>query len=316
MSGPQQTPTRYPPNQQYTPRPGMPGQMPMGTPTPQQRPGMMQYRPGMQMTPQQQQQLYMSANRGMPVGNMTPQMQAQYNQQLQQQYMHQQQINGQMRPSMGGMPATGAGMRPGAPQQQQYMYAGNSGMAAAGVAMHGQQPHPALIQPPTPTQAGRKRKGKTANDTTPGILDDGAGSGDELDNLQPYSISLARYQNNHNLMSEIFVALPTSTISLPKHYYENLEVSVVAGELDKLNSSIEQCGEEHESRMQDIKKSRDGFAEMIGTLVNAKYEDVDKIKKDLESQFDMEFVNSPYRTVERVAIDKIQPVENTVYKQL
>ncbi|KAJ2242687.1 hypothetical protein GGI13_006877, partial [Coemansia sp. RSA 455] len=77
-----------------------------------------------------------------------------------------------------------------------------------------------------------------------------------------------------------------------------------------------QCGEEHESRMQDIKKSRDGFAEMIGTLVNAKYEDVDKIKKDLESQFDMEFVNSPYRTVERVAIDKIQPVENAVYKQL
>ncbi|KAJ2063657.1 hypothetical protein GGI17_001593 [Coemansia sp. S146] len=315
MSGPQQTPTRYQPNQQYTPRPGMPGQMPMGTPTPQQRPGMMQYRPGMQMTPQQQ-QLYMSANRGMPVGNMTPQMQAQYTQQLQQQYLHQQQMNGQMRPTMGGMPATGAGMRPGAPQQQQYMYAGNSGMAAAGVAMHGQQPHPALIQPPTPTQPGRKRKGKPANDTTPGILDDGAGSGDELDNLQPYSISLARYQNNHNLMSEVFVALPTSTISLPKHYYEDLEKSVVAGELDKLSSSIEQCGEEHEGRMQDIKKNRDEFAEMIGTLVNAKYEDVDKIKRDLESQFAMEFVNSPYRTVERIAIDQIQPVENAVYKQL
>ncbi|KAJ1822190.1 hypothetical protein GGH91_000589 [Coemansia sp. RSA 2671] len=316
MSGPQQTPTRYPPNQQYTPRPGMPGHMPMGTPTPQQRPGMMQYRPGLQMTPQQQQQLYMSANRGMPMGNMTPQMQAQYTQQLQQQYLHQQQMNGQMRPAMSGMPTTGPGVRPGAPQQQQFMYGSNPAMAAAGAAMHGQQPHPALIQPPTPTQAGRKRKGKPANESTSGMADDGAGSGDELDDLQPYNISLSRYQNNHNLMAEVFVALPTSMTNEPKHFYEEMDESVVAGKLDQLNAAIKECGEEHEGRMQDIKKNRDGFAEMIGTLVNASYEDVDKIKKDLENRFAMEFVNNPYLTVERVAIDQIQPVENAVYKQL
>ncbi|KAJ2888396.1 hypothetical protein IWW38_004946, partial [Coemansia aciculifera] len=68
--------------------------------------------------------------------------------------------------------------------------------------------------------------------------------------------------------------------------------------------------------METIKKSRDGFAEMIGALVKAKYEDVDTIKKELESQFDMEFVNSPYRTIERVAIDQIQSADNAVYKQL
>ncbi|KAJ2880273.1 hypothetical protein IWW38_005978, partial [Coemansia aciculifera] len=271
MSGPQQTPTRYPPTQQQytTPRPGMPGHLPMGSPTPQQRPNMMQFRPGMQMTPQQQ-QMYMAANRGVQMANMTPQMQVQYSQQLQQQYMHQQQMNGQMRPSMGGMPV--AGVRPGMPQQQQqqYMYAGSPGITAAGMAMHGQQPHPALIQPSTPTQAGRKRKGgKSINDTASGAADDGAGSGDELDNLQPYNISLARYQVNHNLMSEVFVALPTSTISLPKHYYEDLSESVVAGELDMLNLSIDECGKEHEDRMETIKKSRDGFAEMIGALVKA-----------------------------------------------
>ncbi|KAJ2337327.1 hypothetical protein GGI00_000312 [Coemansia sp. RSA 2681] len=318
MSGPQQTPTRYPPNQQYTtPRPGMSGHMPMGTPTPQQRPNMMQFRPGMQMSPQQQQMYMAAANRGVPVSNMTPQMQAQYTQQLQQQYLHQQQMNGQMRPNMGGMPpAPAAGVRPGMPQQQ-YMYAGSPGVTAAGLAMHGQQPHPALIQPTTPSQAGRKRKGgKPAHEAAPGAVDDGAGSGDELDSLQPYSISLTRYQTNHNLMSEVFVALPTSTINIPKHYYEDLEKSVVAGELDMLSSSIDECGREHESRMQDIKKNRDGFAEMIGALVNAKYEDIDKVKKELESQFAMEFVNSPYRTIERVAIDQIQPVDNAVYKQL
>ncbi|KAJ2008163.1 hypothetical protein H4R26_000368 [Coemansia thaxteri] len=325
MSGPPQTPTRFPPNQQFAARPGMPGHMALGTPTQQQRPAMMQFRPGMQMSPQQQQQqqqmyLAAAANRGMAVGNMTPQMQAQYNQQLQQQYLHQQQMNGQMRPTMPNMQGSPAGVRPGAAmqqQQQQAMYAGNAGMVSAGVAMHGQQPHPALIQPHTPTQAARKRKGRPSNDIAPGAAGDGgAGSGDELDNLQPHNISLARYQNSHNLMSEVFVALPTSTISLPKHYYEDLEKDAVSGELDALSSSLERCESEHASRMQDIQKSRDGFAEIIKTLVSAKDEDVDAIKRELESQFAMEFVNNPYRTVERIPIDRIEPVENAVYKQL
>ncbi|KAI8325724.1 hypothetical protein GQ54DRAFT_254302 [Martensiomyces pterosporus] len=324
MSRPPQTPIQYTPNRQFIARPGSGQQqphVPLGTPTPQ-RPSVLAYRPGMtpqQLTPQQQQMYMAGANRGPPVGNMTPQQQAQYSHQLQQQFLQQQQQQQQqqMRPPPGMAPPQMAGsMRPGMPQQQQFMYAGGQSMAIAGVGVPGQQPHPALIQPHTPTHHGRKRKGKAAHEAPGTGADDGVGSGDELDQLQPYNISVARYQNNHNLMSEIFIALPTSTIDVPKHYYEGLDKDTIKGNLDALGASLEGCEKEHKDAIDGMKKERAEFTEMLKALVGAKDEDIDEIKRSLESKFGMEFVDNPYRTVERVPITKIDAVEGATYKQL
>ncbi|KAI9506447.1 hypothetical protein GGI25_004886 [Coemansia spiralis] len=316
MSGPpQQTPNRYMPNAQLMARPGQSSMMQL-TPQQQQqqqqqqqmRPNMMQLRPGIPMT---QQQLYM-ANRGVP-GSVTPQQHAQYAQHMQQQ-MLQQHMNAQMRP--GIVHPQIANVRPNIPQQQQqqFIHPGTASIAVAGVGVQGHQPHPSLVQPQTPTQQGRKRKGKAISDAVP--IDDGAGSGDELDNLQPYSISLARYQNNHNLMSEVFIALPTSTINVPKPYYENLSADQLTQELDKSAVSFEESEKEHEGRIGALKREREEFSGLIKSLVESTPEQLDEIKRNLESHFAMEFVNSPYRTVERIPIDNIDGVEDAIYKQL
>ncbi|KAJ1908364.1 hypothetical protein LPJ81_000155 [Coemansia sp. IMI 209127] len=282
----------------------------------------MQFRPG--MTPQQQhaiaqQQLYM-ANRGA----ITPQQQAQYVQHLQQQQQQQQMAAGQIRPPPGMVyPQQMGNVRPGlagiSPQQQQqqqnqFIHPGTASIAVAGVGIQGQQPHPALVQ--AHAQQGRKRKGKglAAHDSASNI-DDG-GSGDELDGLQPYNVSLMRYQNNHSLMSEIFIALPTSTIKVPKHYYEDLDKENVKKDLDSYVASFEESEKEHEVKIEGLKKEREEFSTLIRTLVDAKPDQIDEIKKQMESHFGMEFVNSPYKTVDRIAIDKIDAVEDAVYKQL
>ncbi|KAJ1961245.1 hypothetical protein GGI12_003355 [Dipsacomyces acuminosporus] len=328
MSGLPQTPNRYTPNRQFIARPGVPQQQQAQTPhmalgTPTQRPGMLGFRPGMTPLQQHQQQMYLAgANRQMPaIANMTPQQQAQYTHQLQQQYLQQQMAGQQARPQPGmaaaGHPQMAGNMRPGVPQQSPFLYANSQSMAVTGVGIQGQQPHPALIQPHTPTQQGRKRKTKTASDgTSAADADDGVGSGDELDQLQPYNISVARYQNNHNLMSDIFIALPTSTIRIPKHYYEGLDKAAVKSNLDSLGASLEECEKEHKETIERIKKDRGEFSDMLKTLVNAKYEDVDQVKKSLESQFGMQFVDNPYTTVQRVPITKIDAAEGATYKQL
>ncbi|KAJ2851543.1 hypothetical protein IWW36_001027 [Coemansia brasiliensis] len=286
MSGPQQTPIRYAPNQQYIARPG---QM-LGTPPSaqhQQRP-MMQYRPNMAMqTPNQA-----MMNRGM--GSVTPQQQQQLQQQ--QQYMQQQQMmrpnmmQGQMRPNM----------------QQPFAYTGNTSMAVAGVGVNGQQAHPALIQ--QQQQQQRKRKGKTGDGA-----DEGVTVGDELDSIQPYNISMARYQNNHNLMSEIFVALPTSTIDVPKHYYEDMSSESLENTISGLTEQVAESKKEHGEKLDRMQKGREEFAELMHML---RENNADEVKKVAKERFDMEFVDNPYSTVERVPIDKVEAVESPIYKQL
>ncbi|KAJ2558700.1 hypothetical protein EV175_000666 [Coemansia sp. RSA 1933] len=323
MSGPPQTPNRYihattpQQQQQLLARQQATPQQQQLAMQQQLRPNM-QFRPG--MTPLQQQQLYM-ANR---VG-MTPQQQQLYAQQYQQQQQQ------QMRPGMvypqqmaGGANVPRPGVPPPQQQQQhnQFIHPGTASIAVAGVGVQGQQPHPALIQPQTPT--GRRRKGNkggSANDVTGNASEDhgaaaGGESGDELDNLQPYNVSLMRYQNNHNLMSDIFVALPTSTINVPKHYYESLDKDRVKGDLEQYVTSFEESEKEHEAKIEELKKEREEFATLIKTLVEAKPAEIDQIKRQMESHFAMEFVNSPYKTVDRIAVDKIDAVEGAVYKQL
>ncbi|KAJ1804023.1 hypothetical protein LPJ56_005716 [Coemansia sp. RSA 2599] len=331
MSGPPippQTPIRYPQNQQqFIARPGQPIPLGMVAPGQQQptqqhiqpqqqqqqkqlqRPGMPQFRPGMG-TPQQQ-QMYMAgaAGRGAPVG--MPQYSAQ-----QQQFAQQHGAIGQPRPVQG--------IRPGQQQQQQQMqhalYTGNTNINIAGVIPQVPQPHPTLIQPSTPTQ-NRKRKSKLAQDTsqasaagTSAMADDD--SGDEVDRVQPYNISLARYQNNHNMMSEVFVALPASTIKIPKHFYEGIDKETMAKDLDTLGNALEQCEKEHEERIKGIKQGRQEFTKVVAALKEASGDNIDQVKRDLESLFAMEFVNNPYRTVDRVPISKIESVEGAVYRQL
>ncbi|KAJ1832910.1 hypothetical protein IWW55_001177 [Coemansia sp. RSA 2706] len=241
--------------------------------TPQQRP-MMQYRPGAMQTPPSQ----LMMNRG-PVG-VTPQQA----QQLQQQYMQQQQM---MRPSP----------RPAQQQQQQqpFAYTGNTSMAVAGVGLSGQQAHPALVQ--------RKRKGGKAGDD----------EGDELDNIQPYSISLARYQNNHNLMAEIFVALPSSTIEVPDHYYAGEDRGQLEQTLAQLDREIEESARAHGAKAEQAQRTRDEFSDMVRAL---REQSADKVRQLADEQFGMQFVDNPYRTVERVAVQNIEMVENPQYKQL
>ncbi|KAJ2453679.1 hypothetical protein EV183_002083 [Coemansia sp. RSA 2336] len=297
MSTPQQTPIRYAPNQQYIARPG---QM-LGTPPSaqhQQRP-MMQYRlnTGMQ-TPNQ-----VMMNRNM--GSVTPQQQQQLQQQ--QQYMQQQQqmmrpnmMQGQMRPNM----------------QQPFAYTGNTSMAVAGVGVNGQQAHPALIQQQQQQQQQlqqqqqqqRKRKGKLGDGT-----DEGAMIGDELDSIQPYSISMARYQNNHNLMSEIFVALPTSTIDVPKHYYEDMSRESLENTISGLSQQVAESKEQHEQQLERAQKGREEFSELMKML---RENSADEVKKVAKERFDMEFVDDPYSTIVRVPVDKVEAAENPVYKQL
>lgn len=273
----------------------------------------------MPLTPQQQQQqqMYLAnqqrvAQGGINMVGLTPQQQAQYSQHLLQQQQQQQ----QMRPGMM-MPN---GMRPGmsqySQQQQQFMYTGNTSMAVGGVGIQDQQQHPALIQQQqnAAALAAMKRKNKSANDVSAMAV--AVEDGDELDHLQPYNVSLARYQNNHNLMSEIFIALPTSTINVPNHYYEELKKDDLDGELTKLGESIESCEKDHKERLQKGQQEKREFAEMIKTLVDAKYEDIDKIKTKFEHKFEMEFVNDPYSTVVQVPISKIEAAEGAVYKQL
>ncbi|KAJ2807249.1 hypothetical protein H4R20_001362 [Coemansia guatemalensis] len=339
MSGPPQTPIRYAQNQQFMARPGTPGQqIQMGTPTgqhqQQQRP-MMQFRPGIPMqaqTPQQQQQQQQMLMAGMGRGaQLTPQQQAHYTQQLQQHYyqQQQQQMGAQMmRPGMAHA-QPGVGMRPGFAQQQQqhqqqqhhqqqspFAYTGNMSMAVNGVGIPGQQGHPSLIQPQTPTQGGRKRKStKAAQDTAAASATADEAGGDELDNMQASSISLGRYQNNHNLMAEIFVALPTSTINIPKHYYEELDAATLGAEVERLSESVEECKKTHAQRMEAMKQDSDEFAEMI-RMLSAKGSDANEIKRTVEERFGMEFVDNPYRVMERVPVDSIDSPEDAVYKQL
>ncbi|KAJ2400866.1 hypothetical protein GGI23_001763 [Coemansia sp. RSA 2559] len=232
---------------------------------------------------------------------------------------------GQIRPPGMAYPQQMGNVRPGlagiSPQQQQqqqqqnqFIHPGTASIAVAGVGIQGQQPHPALVQ--AHGQQGRKRKGKglAAHDSASNI-DDG-GSGDELDGLQPYNVSLMRYQNNHSLMSEIFIALPTSTIKVPKHYYDDLDKEKVKKDLDSYVASFEESEKEHEVKIEGLKKEREEFSTLIKTLVDAKPDQIDEIKKQMESHFGMEFVNSPYKTVDRIAIDKIDAVADAVYKQL
>ncbi|KAJ2760829.1 hypothetical protein H4S06_001529, partial [Coemansia sp. BCRC 34490] len=186
----------------------------------------------------------------------------------------------------------------------------------------GQQPHPALIQPHQQQAGGRKRKGKGTAASDPSAAsgaDDGmggSGSGDELDSLQPYNISVARYQNNHSMMAEIFIALPTSTISVPGHYYEHLDKEQIRGELARYVSSFEESEKEHEAKIDGLRNEREQFSSLIRSLVEASPDRIDDIKTQMESHFGMEFVNSPYKTIDRVPIRKIDAVDNAVYKQL
>ncbi|KAJ2768765.1 hypothetical protein IWQ56_002815 [Coemansia nantahalensis] len=314
MSGLPQTPQRYAPGQ-YVARPGTPGQLPMGTPP--QRPTM-NYRPGMPLQPhtpqqQQQQQQAMMAGRGIA---MTPQ-QMHYNQQLQQQQQQQfqqQYLQQQQQMARAGLaPGPGGAMRPGMalqqPQSQMFAYTGATSIAG-GIGIPAQQ-HPALIQP----AAMRKRKSNRPGQEVAGAAGAAAADeGDELDSIQPYNISLARYQNNHNLMSEIFMAVPTSAITPPKHYYEDMSYEAAKTELEALDASIEECKKEHADRVRAIQSSREEFAELAKTLVGAA--DADAIRTAVEEKFGMAFVDNPYRTIERVPVTAVDAAEGAVYKQL
>ncbi|KAJ2694603.1 hypothetical protein GGH99_000596 [Coemansia sp. RSA 1285] len=340
MSGTPQTPNGFLPTtpqqqqqqQQQLARanPSTPQQMAMNMQQQQQmRPNMMQIRPGMTPIQQQQQhQMFMANAIRQGGGAVTPQ-------QAQQAHFQQQQQMRPPPPGMGYPQMAGAGIRPGAgavsslnqlQQQYQFNHPGTASIAVAGVGIQGQQPHPALIQPHQHQQAGgRKRKGKGAAANDPSAAsgaDDGmgggggGGSGDELDSLQPYNISVARYQNNHSMMAEIFIALPTSTINVPGHYYEHLDKEQIRGELARYVSSFEESEKEHEAKIEGLRNEREQFSSLIRSLVEATPDRIDDIKTQMESHFGMEFVNSPYKTVDRIPICKIDAVDNAVYKQL
>ncbi|KAJ2134107.1 hypothetical protein GGH17_002954, partial [Coemansia sp. RSA 788] len=196
------------------------------------------------------------------------------------QYMQQQ----MMRPNM-------AQARPAQP----FAYTGSTSMAVSGVGVNGQQAHGPLVQQ-------RKRKGKNDGD-----------EGDELDNIQPHSISLARYQNNHNLMSEIFVALPTSTIDIGKHYYEDADPAQLEQTTKVLGADIEESKHEHEEAIRQMHEGREEFAEFVRVLGQSSASDVRRMARE---RLDMEFVDNPYRTIERVAVDKIDAIDAPIYKQL
>ncbi|KAJ2515092.1 hypothetical protein GGI11_003863 [Coemansia sp. RSA 2049] len=289
--------------------------------------------PQQQQQQQQQHQMFMANAIRQGGGAVTPQQQQQHAHFQQQQ---QQQMAGQMRPPPPGMgypQMAGASIRSGVgaisslnqlQQQYQFNHPGTASIAVAGVGIQGQQPHPALIQQQQQQQqaGGRKRKGKGAAANDPSAAsgaDDGmggGGSGDELDSLQPYNISVARYQNNHSMMAEIFIALPTSTINVPKHYYEHLDKDQIKGDLARYVSSFEESEKEHEAKIEGLRNEREEFSRLIRTLVDATPDRIDDIKTQMESHFGMEFVNSPYKTVDRVPIHKIDAVDNAVYKQL
>ncbi|KAJ1752704.1 hypothetical protein LPJ79_000960 [Coemansia sp. RSA 1821] len=137
--------------------------------------------------------------------------------------------------------------------------------------------------------------------------------GDELDSIQPYSISMARYQNNHNLMSEIFVALPTSTIDVPKHYYEEMNRESLESTISGLSEQVAESKEQHKQQLDRAQKGREEFSELMKML---RENNADEVKRVVKERFDMEFVDNPYSTVERVPIDKVETVESPVYKQL
>ncbi|KAJ2157007.1 hypothetical protein GGF46_004804 [Coemansia sp. RSA 552] len=320
MSGPPQTPIRYAPNQQQFMRPGTPRQMAMSPAG--QRP-MMQFRPGVPLqTPQQQQQQMLlaaaAAGRGAPL---TPQQQAQLQQQFAQH--HQQMRPGMMHPqaAMGMRPGMGAPPQQQQQQQQQqnpFAFTGGTSMTVGGVGLQGQQPHPALIQPPTPT--GQQRRAGSGTPTqgrkAAGKPDDEEGTGDELDSMQPYSISVARYRTNHNTMADIFVALPTSTIDVPKHYYQDMDRAGLDAALERAQGEIEESKAEHGQRMEAQKASRDEFAELIQVLASTKSADADQIRQTVGERFGMAFVDDPYRPVARVEIKSAPSTEGAVYKQL
>ncbi|ORX74102.1 hypothetical protein DL89DRAFT_264067, partial [Linderina pennispora] len=79
-----------------------------------------------------------------------------------------------------------------------------------------QQMRPGMVPQQQGVSASRRHT------KAPGSVPQDEDSGDELDQFQPFKISLKRYQQNHSMMSDVFVALPTSTVEVPKHYYEEL----------------------------------------------------------------------------------------------
>ncbi|KAJ1677178.1 hypothetical protein EV182_006710, partial [Spiromyces aspiralis] len=192
----------------------------------------------------------------MPVG-----LQAVQFQQAQQQQQQQQQ--GLQRPPLGMPIQPGAQqIRPGLQQSsqspmQQAMRKVNSPHPRPMQPQPQPQPQPIGIRPqafhqPHQQQAvgiamgspqqqpyGRRRKGKAGVVGAPqgGMAsdEDGLISGDELDTIQQRDIALARYINNHDIVSEIVTALPISAIEIPKHYYEHLDKN----ELQKLISELE-----------------------------------------------------------------------------
>ncbi|KAJ1899114.1 hypothetical protein LPJ66_002315 [Kickxella alabastrina] len=224
-----------------------------------------------------------------------------------------------MRPSSG---------RPSAPTATYQ----NTNINIAGVVVgQAPQPHPALIQPQIPT--ARKRKTNKLTATTPtaasasasaattvagGAADsamDDSVSGDEID-VQPYAVAVGRYQNNHNLMSEIFVALPNSAVELPRHYYEELDRVVVERDLGRLEVEAKECERAHAERVEAVERGRGEFRGVMEELARAGAGDVDMVRAKLADVLGMEFVDNPFRTMERVPVDRVDAVEGAVYKQL
>ncbi|KAJ1722710.1 hypothetical protein LPJ53_002883, partial [Coemansia erecta] len=197
----------------------------------------------------------------------------------------------------------------------QMMFVGNSNIAVTGVVPQQPQPHPSLMSSPTPV-SNRKRKSKLASETpTAAAPGDESDSGDEATRVQPFTVALARYQQNHNLMAEVFVALPLSTIPEPAHFYEKMDRAKVEREVEMAESELGACERAHGRRLEQVAGGEE-FGELIKQMRDAGPGDVDAVKARLEELLGVAFVGDAYRTVERVRVGRVDAVEGAVYGQL
>ncbi|KAJ1864896.1 hypothetical protein LPJ73_000162 [Coemansia sp. RSA 2703] len=204
-------------------------------------------------------------------------------QQQQQQMMQQQQQQQQMR-----------NVRP-----NPTMFSGNTNIAVAGVVAQQPQPHPALM--------ARKRKSKAA--------EVGEESDSEEESAQALHVALARYQQNHNLLAEVFMALPLSSVREPPHYYSTVDREQVAGRVAQAEAELQAC-ELQRNKTGGLGLEGGEFEQLVEEMREAKGEHVEVVKRKMEELLGVAFVGDAYRTVERVRVQAVDAVEGAVYGQL
>ncbi|KAJ1937049.1 hypothetical protein GGF37_005364, partial [Kickxella alabastrina] len=95
-----------------------------------------------------------------------------------------------------------------------------------------------------------------------------------------------------------------------------LDRVVVERDLGRLEVEAKECEKAHAEKVEAAERGRGEFRGVMEQLARSGAGDVDMVRAKLADVLGMEFVDNPFRTMERVPVDRIDAVEGAVYKQL